>query len=259
MSTHLADSAQRIETPATASEPAPTCGVEVAAATKLYGPRPVLRGVSFSLPVGGTLALLGPNGAGKTTLLRVLATLAKLSSGEARVAGFDTRCDAQEVRRIVGYTGHQPLLYDELTARENLLFFARMYGLRDGERRAATLLARVGLAAKGSDRVRTLSRGQVQRLALARGILHDPAVLLLDEPDTGLDEDAAALLIELLQERCEAGATTIFTTHQLERGLALADDVVILAAGRVVRSGPTAGLTADDVRALYHQKARWPR
>jgi heme exporter protein A len=256
MSTHVADSIRDLVTPAA---PAPPLGVEVMAATKLYGPRPVLRDVSLALSSGGTLALLGPNGAGKTTLLRVLATLVKLSSGEARVAGFDTRRDAQEVRHIVGYVGHQPLLYDELSARENLRFFARMYGLQDGERRAAALLARVGLAAKAADRVRTLSRGQVQRLALARGILHEPAVLLLDEPDTGLDDDAAALLIELLHERRDAGATTIFTTHQLDRGLALADQAVALVAGRVVYSGPAAGLAADDVRALYHQKARWSR
>jgi heme exporter protein A len=255
MSTHLADSTPRS---VLSAAPAPEFGVEVVAATKLYGPRPALREVSISLQVGGTLALVGPNGAGKTTLLRVLATLVKLSSGEARVRGLDTCRDAHEVRHLVGYMGHQPLLYDELTARENLLFFARMYGLHDGEQRASTLLARVGLAARASDRVHTLSRGQFQRLALARSILHDPAVLLLDEPDTGLDDDAAALLVDVLEERRETVATTIFTTHQPDRGLALADKAVALVAGRVAFSGPAAELTADGVRGLYRQKARRP-
>ena len=163
--------------------------------------------------------MLGPNGAGKTTLLRILTTLAKPSAGRVLVEGLDAVTEANDVRRVVGYVGHQPHLYDELTARENLLFFARMYGLRDGARRAAKLLERVGLTAKAAQPVRTLSRGQAQRLALARGILHDPRLLLLDEPDTGLDDDANALLAALIRERANDGLTTIFTTHNLERGL----------------------------------------
>lgn len=229
--------------------------VAVERAGKLYGVRPVLRGVSFAAPAGGTLALLGPNGAGKTTLLRALATLTTLTSGTARVAGLDVRQDAAEVRKIVGYVGHQPHLYDELTARENLLFFARMYGLRDGRERAERLIERVGLRAKANDRVRQLSRGQAQRLALARGILHEPAVLLLDEPDTGLDEEASALLEALLRERAANGQTTLFTTHQIERGLALADSAVVLVAGRVAYAGPARELSAGDVRALYGKGA----
>ncbi|HEV8191946.1 MAG TPA: ABC transporter ATP-binding protein, partial [Ktedonobacterales bacterium] len=140
--------------------------------TKTYELRPVLRSVTFMLPVSSRVALLGPNGAGKTTLLRILSTLAKPSAGRATVAGYDVAAEAGQVRRIVGFVGHQPLVYDELTARENLLFFARMYGLRDGASRVEQLLSQVDLRRKANELVRTLSRGQAQRLALARGILH---------------------------------------------------------------------------------------
>ncbi len=225
--------------------------VEAVALGKLFDVRPVLRGVSFTLPAGGTLALLGPNGAGKTTLLRILATLAKPSSGQAFVAGLDVQHDADLVRHVIGYVGHQAHVYDDLTVEENLHFFARMYGLRDGKARAAQLLDRVGLRAKARDRVRILSRGQLQRLALARGILHAPEVLLLDEPDTGLDEDATALLTELIAERALAGQTTIFTTHQIERGLRMSDETLTLVGGRVVYAGPSTALDVEAVRAQY--------
>ena len=241
------------------ARPAPTlaqAAVIVSALEKRFDVRPVLRGVTASLPVGGTMALLGPNGAGKTTLLRVLATLVKPSAGTAAVAGYDVERDADQIRRVVGYVGHSPHVYDDLTARENLLFFARMYGLRDGPERATRLLERVGLARRANDFVRTLSRGQTQRLALARGIVHDPAVLLLDEPDTGLDDEAAALLDSLLSERADAGLTTLFTTHHLERGLRLSERTLVLVGGRVAYCGVCAALDAADVRRLYDQKAR---
>jgi heme ABC exporter ATP-binding subunit CcmA len=222
---------------------------------KEYDARPVLRCVNFTLAAGRTLTLLGPNGAGKTTLLRILATLTKPSSGEVAVAGLDVRREANAVRRVVGYVGHQPLLYDELTAEENLRFFAKMYGLRDGKRRAAEALALVGLRAQAREQVRTLSRGQTQRLALARGILHAPPVLLLDEPDTGLDEQALELLDYLICERRAAGQTTVLTTHALARGLALADDALVLAGGRVANVGLSAALTVEAVRDLCMRPA----
>lgn len=233
-----------------------TNALDVIGLGKTYELRPVLRNVSFSVPRGRTLALLGANGAGKTTLLRVLATLAKPSSGQAVVMGLDVRTDAGEIRRIVGYVGHQPHIYDDLTARENLLFFARMYGLRDGAKRADALLERVGLRARANDRAGVLSRGQAQRLALARGILHEPPVLLLDEPDTGLDDEAATLLGGLLAERAASGMTTIFTTHNIERGLESGTDVLVLASGRIVFSGPPRELTPATVRGLYGRSAR---
>jgi heme ABC exporter ATP-binding subunit CcmA len=250
-------SAQTFSSPDIAVTPAPASQAVVTAAslTKRYGLRPVLRNVSFSLASGKTLALLGPNGAGKTTLLRLLATLAKPSAGEATICGFDVVADANVVRRLIGYVGHQPPVYDDLTGRENLLFFARMYGLPDGPARAQLLLERVGLRAKANDRVRTYSRGQAQRLALARGLLHHPALLLLDEPDTGLDDDAIELLHELLQERQMAGLTTIFTTHQLERGIQQSDETLVLLGGRVVFAGASSALTLADLRRLYGGQA----
>ncbi len=225
--------------------------IEAQGVTKTYELRPVLRSVSFAVPAGARAVLLGPNGAGKTTLLRILCTLAKPSAGQAAVAGFDVARDAGEVRRVTGFVGHQPLVYDELTARENLLFFARMYGLRDGASRAEQLLAKMELRHKANQLVRTLSRGQVQRLALARGILHDPQILLLDEPDTGLDADALALLERLLQERASAGQTTLFTTHQVEQGLSWSDMALVLVNGRAVYSGPAEQLSVAGVRELY--------
>jgi heme ABC exporter ATP-binding subunit CcmA len=214
--------------------------------------KPVLRGVSLTVPAGATVALLGPNGAGKTTLLRILATLARPSAGQVTIEGLDLRHDAQAIRGRIGYLGHQPLLYDELTAGENLNFFARMYGLSDPQGRVSALLERVGLRVKAKDRVRDLSRGQTQRLALARSLLHDPRLLLLDEPDSGLDEQGVALLEEILRERADAGQTAIFTTHDLAWGLRLADQAVALVAGRVTYDG-TAALSPDEARSAF----RW--
>lgn len=236
-----------------------TAAISAQDITKTYELRPVLRSVSFTLAAGSRMALLGPNGAGKTTLLRILSTLAKPSAGRATVAGYDVAAEAGQVRRVVGFVGHQPLVYDELTARENLLFFARMHGLRDGATRVDQLLAQVDLRHKANDLARTLSRGQAQRLALARGILHDPQVLLLDEPDTGLDADALALLEQLLQTRTAAGQTTLFTTHQIEQGLIWSDAALVLVNGRVVYTGPAERLSAPDVRTLYAGRGRQSR
>lgn len=226
---------------------------------KLFDVRPILRGVSFIVPAGATVALLGPNGAGKTTLLRVLATLVKPSAGHVEIEGRDVVVEARDVRHVIGYVGHQPHLYDELSAQENLIFFARMHSLRDGAERSAQLLERVGLSAKARELVRTLSRGQTQRLALARGIIHEPSVLLLDEPDTGLDDDANALLTELIHERGASGLTTIFTTHRLARGLTLSDSTLVLVGGRLAHAGASRDLSVDAIRAWYHQSERRTR
>ena len=225
--------------------------IEVSHLRKAYGLRPVLRDVSFVASAGGRVALLGPNGAGKTTLLRILATLTRPSQGSVTIGGYDAARDAHDVRRIVGYVGHAPLLYDELTARENLLFFARMYGLPDGPTRADALLKRFGMRSHAGNRVGALSRGQAQRVALARGILHDPQVLLLDEPDTGLDEDAVALLHDMIVERGASGKTTLLTTHTLERGLAWSDEVVALVGGRITFAGASSAMSLSRLRALY--------
>jgi heme exporter protein A len=218
---------------------------------KTYEFKPVLRGVSLTVHSGATVALLGPNGAGKTTLLRILATLAHPSAGAVTIDGLDLRRGAQAIRQCIGYLGHQPLLYEELSAEENLDFFARMYGVQNRQTRVSALLERVGLRLKAKDRARDLSRGQTQRLALARALLHEPSLLLLDEPDAGLDEQGIALLEAILRERTVAGLTTILTTHDLAWGLRVADRAVALVSGRVTYDG-TAALSSDEARTAFH-------
>jgi heme exporter protein A len=220
---------------------------------KSFDARPALRAISFSVKVGATLTIFGPNGAGKSTLLRVLATLTRPSAGAAAVCGYDVAREGHEARQRIGYAGHQPQIYDDLTARENLLFFARMYGLPDGPTRAERLLEVVGLRVKANERTRSFSRGQAQRLALARAIIHDPELLLLDEPDTGLDEDALDLLDQLVIERNARGQTTALTTHNLERGLRLASVALTLVGGRVAYAGPAADLSVAELRAQYQK------
>jgi heme ABC exporter ATP-binding subunit CcmA len=233
-----------------AMQPAPVNAVVARDVRKTFEFKPVLRGVSLMIPTGATVALLGPNGAGKTTLLRILATLARPSAGAVTIDGLDLRRDAQAIRQRIGFLGHQPLLYEELTAEENLDFFARMHGVQHRQARVDALIERVGLRTKAKDRVRDLSRGQTQRLALARALLHEPSLLLLDEPDSGLDEQGIALLEEILRERATAGLTAIFTTHDLAWGLRVADRAVALVAGRVTYDG-TAALSPDEARSAF--------
>jgi heme exporter protein A len=235
---------------------APALAVEIRGVKKTYGFKPVLRTINLELRRGERMALLGANGTGKTTLLRMLAGLTKPSAGTIRIEGLDSVRDAQQVRHLVGLVAHQPYLYEELTVLENLLFFGRMYAVEHAQERARTLLQRVGLTKRMQERVRTLSRGQVQRVALARALLHSPRFLLLDEPDTGLDQDGNELLAELLTELSEAGGTTLFTTHQLERALHLGESVVMLANGRVVYQNETASLTLDELRQAYQEVVR---
>ncbi len=196
--------------------------IEVDGLRKTFGRREVLRGLSFSLERGGFLVMFGPNGAGKTTTLRVLATLLTAGKGSVRVAGHDVREDPMPVRRAVGLISHSPMLYLDLTAYENLRFYADMYGLEDREERITELLERLELSHRRYDVVRTFSKGMRQRLAIARAILHRPRVLLLDEPHSGLDPRAVDILDGLLAEIREEH-TFVMVTHHIEKGLELAD------------------------------------
>ncbi len=211
--------------------------LEIAGLKKSFAFKTVLRGIDLALGSGERMALMGANGVGKTTLLRILACLTSPSSGSARIGGWDIERDAQRVRRLVGFVAHQPYLYDELTAEENLLFFGKMY------------------AVKG-ERVSVLSRGQVQRLSLARALLHAPRLLLLDEPDTGLDEEGHELVEQVLAEHSVGGGAVLFTTHQLERALQLADHLVMLSKGRIVVQEKTAGLELERMRQEYQEVLR---
>ncbi len=232
---------------------AKTCMVEIRNLKKSYTLKPVLRGINLDVRAGERVALLGANGAGKTTLLRILACLTRPGMGTVSILGLDSVQQAQQVRALVGFVAHQPYLYPELTALENLLFFARIYAVKQGRERAMTLLQRVGLERRMHERVSTFSRGQVQRLAWARALLHFPRLLLLDEPDTGLDQQGHELVDALLTEHAERGGSVLFTTHQLERVLPLADRVVILSAGRVVFAEESANLDLDVLQSVYQR------
>jgi len=220
---------------------------------KTYGLKPILRGIDLSTQQGARIAILGSNGTGKTTLLRILAGLTKPSAGTIAIEGFDSVNDAQAVRQRVGFVAHQPYLYEELTALENLLFFGRMYNVEHAQERAAMLIQRVGLERRMRERVSTFSRGQVQRLAWARALLHTPHLLLLDEPDTGLDQEGQMLIDALLQEHTDRIGTTLFTTHQLERALDLGTQVVLLNKGRIVYQHETASLALEELQRVYQQ------
>jgi len=244
--------------------------IELRKLTKSFGSKYALRGVDLRVMPGESLVIFGPNGAGKTTLIRILSSLSRPSSGTVHIGGLDLATHADGIRRYLGVVSHAPLLYDSLTAEENLRFFAELYGMTDPEPRIAAMLAQVGLTTRRGDLVRTFSRGMVQRLAIARALLHDPLLLLLDEPDTGLDPQAAEMLHDLLvqvsrgaEDSGTAGPpsgtstpppprrTIVTVTHSLERGLALADRSIILAGGRIVFDGAATGVTATEFRPLY--------
>lgn len=203
--------------------------------TKVFGLRPVLKGVDLTIEEGQFLTLFGPNGAGKTTFMRIISTISRPTTGHVDVAGYHLPKEAAAVRGLLGIVSHYTLLYSELTAHENLIFYARMYNLPKAERedRIKKVLHDVGLYKRSQDLVRTYSRGMQQRLAIARAILHDPPVLLLDEPYTGLDQDAASILAEVLTEVATRGRTVMMTTHNIERGLMLADRVAVLSKGKI--------------------------
>jgi heme exporter protein A len=230
--------------------------LEIQGLKKSFSLKPILRGVDLTLDQGERMALLGANGTGKTTLLRILAGLTKPGAGTVRIGGWDIEREAQQVRQLVGFVGHQPNIYEDLTAIENLLFFGRMYKVKQARERAAELLMRVGLTKRAGERAGAFSRGQLQRLALARAMLHSPQLLLLDEPDAGLDEEGHELLETLLQEHTERHGTTLFTTHNFERALKFSDRIGVLGGGRVAYQQETGALEPGSVRQAYQEVLR---
>jgi heme exporter protein A len=227
--------------------------IEVQGLVKAFGLLPVLRGLDLHVERGAFLALLGPNGSGKTTLMRILAALSKPTAGAVTIGGWALPDEAAAVRAQLGVVAHQPLLYDGLTARENLNFYAELYDLPRAARRARSdaVLTRVGLLPRADDLVRTFSRGMQQRLAIARAILHEPHVLLFDEPYTGLDQDAALMLDGLLHSVAQDGHTIIMTSHDLPRALALSTHVAILSRGKIGHFGRSEDIRPDAFAALY--------
>jgi heme exporter protein A len=231
--------------PAPASAAAPA--IELQGLTRRYGDREALADVSLTLATGATLVVFGPNGAGKTTLLRVLATLLRPHAGTARVLGHSLPAEGWAVRGRVGLLGHASLLYRDLTARENLRFHARLHGV--GPERVEALLDAVGLAARADDPVHTYSRGMVQRAAVARAVLHDPELLLLDEPTANLDPRAAELVEPLIG--ASSGRTRVLTSHDPVGGLQGADLALGLRAGRTELLAAAGGVDRETIGALY--------
>jgi len=214
---------------------------------RAYGERVALREVSFVLAPGATVAVFGANGAGKTTLLRILAGLLRPHAGRAAVLGAELPREAYRARGRIGLLGHEPMLYRDLTVRENLRFHARLHGVERG--RVEELVAQVGLAARADEPIRTLSRGMVQRAAICRTVLHAPELLLLDEPLANLDPGGAAAVAPLIGR--SGGAARVLISHDAEQGLAEADHVLGLRGGRQAIWAPAAQVGLSDVRGLY--------
>jgi len=206
--------------------------IETAGLGKWIDDRPILRDVHLTIGRGEYVGLLGGNGAGKTTLLRILSTLIPPGSGRLSVAGCELPRMASKARAHVGLVTHQSMLYRDLTARENLEFFAKLHGVRHASQRVEEILQRVGMSARADDLVKTFSRGMTQRISIARAIVHEPDVLLADEPFAGLDESAAAAVEELLAELNAAGRTILLVNHDVEQTLRLVRRVVVLRVGR---------------------------
>ena len=228
--------------------------VETRALVRRFGRRRAVAGVDLCINAGECLALFGPNGAGKTTLLRLLAGLLRPTSGEVRLLGAPLRGDATLARGSVGMISHQSMLYDVLTVAENVAFAAQLHGVVDVKAATAAALTRLGLEGRELTPVRALSRGWQQRVSIARAIVHGPALVLLDEPYTGLDVSGARALTALLRSLRDDGAALALVTHSVEEGLSLATHAAIVLDGVIKRSDRTAGLDpvqyADDYRQL---------
>ncbi len=230
--------------------------IKIKGLVKNYGVNAVLRGVDLHVRPGEFVTLVGSNGAGKTTLLRIVATLLKPTAGQVLIGGWPLPNHADNVRRYIGLVSHHALLYGDLTAAENLAFYARLYQLDQREERVAKALQMVGLASRQRDPVRTFSRGMVQRLTIARATLHEPDVLLLDEPYTGLDQDATRLLDSLLLQESERGRTIFLITHDLARGLDLCQRIAILERGKIAYMAERQATKPAEFLELYAEVTR---
>lgn len=224
--------------------------VSCLALNKSLDDRAILRGIDLTIASGEFVAILGNNGAGKTTLLKMLATLSMPTSGELRLFGQLMPRHAAAARARLGLIGHQSMLYRDLTARENLLFFGRLYGVNNVGNRADELLSWVGMSSRDDDAVRTFSRGMTQRIAIARALIHDPDILLADEPFAGLDVAGADAVERLLSAQHQAGKTVVLVNHDVGQSLRLAQRVLLLRGGRLAVDQPA---RLNDLQDLHHQ------
>jgi len=230
--------------------------IEVRHLRKAFGTLKAVDGIDFELKQGEFLTVFGPNGAGKTTLIKILSGLTQPSSGTARVAGFDVTEGHPEMRKEIGVISHATALYADLTPLENLMFFARMHGLEQPEDKALKAIEEVGLSRRRNDRVRTFSRGMLQRLSIARAVLHDPAILFLDEPFTGLDLHATNVLKEHLQRLHDRRRTILMTTHDISCGLEMCDKVALQVQGKFAFLENIADVDNDQFESIYFDAVR---
>ena len=220
---------------------------------KSFGDGPVLLDLDLTVAWGEFLVVFGANGVGKTTLIKIMSTQARPDSGTVAVGGLEWGRNDSAVRRLVGVVAHRGLLYEDLTSDENLLFYGRMFGVKTLRRRVNEVLRLVGLEGRKDQKVRTLSNGMQKRLSIARAVLHEPYILLLDEPEAGLDQDALERLGGILEEWKKDGRTVLMTTHNLEQGWAWGDRVAILSGGNIAFQELKHSLDLAQFRGIYHQ------
>jgi len=228
--------------------------IEARGLSKQFGAVHALEAIDLDIPRGESVCLFGPNGAGKTTLLRILALGLRAGSGSFRIDGLDPRNDGLGIRQRIGLISHHSLLYDQLSAAENLEFFGRLYGVEHPRRRALELLESIGLRHRADDPVGTFSRGMLQRVSIARALVHDPPIVFLDEPFTGLDPHAAGILSATLDGLRTRGRTVLLVTHNLRQGLELSDRWLLLSQGRVIDSGVSSETDGVEFERDYFRR-----
>lgn len=208
--------------------------IEIKQLTKQADNKLILRGINLSIHKGETVGILGPNGAGKSTLLKVLAALIKPTTGKVTINGLDLKKDQRKIKQLFGYLPHSSLLYDHYSPLENLVFFGKLYGVANVQQRAEELVREVGLSFFLNEPVKNFSRGMIQRIAIARAIVHDPEIMLLDEPHTGLDQGAISILNNVILSMKKKGTTTLMVTHDFAQAAEICDRIVIIKNGKVV-------------------------
>ena len=228
--------------------------IEARGLNKKFGYKTALRNIDIFLQEGDSLALFGPNGAGKSTLIQVLCSLLQPTSGSVRIAGYEARRDREALHQIIGLIAHQTFLYPYLTAYENLKFYGAMYGVARLNDRITEVLDLVGLGDYRNDAVQNFSRGMQQRLSIGRAIIHNPVIMFLDEPFTGLDQQGREDFIKLILQFRDQGKTVIMASHDLQLGLELCDRAAILKAGKMVYLQDVAHISKNDFRQIYAQQ-----
>jgi heme exporter protein A len=227
--------------------------IEARGLNKKFGYKTALRNVDVFLKEGDSLALFGPNGAGKSTLIQVMCTLLQPTSGTVRIAGYEARRDREALHQIIGLIAHQTFLYPHLTAFENLKFYGAMYRVARLNNRIGAVLDLVGLSDNRNDRVQNFSRGMQQRLSIGRAIIHDPKIMFLDEPFTGLDQQGSGELTKLIRQFRDQGKTIILASHHLHLGLELCERAAILKSGRIVYLQDVTCISENEFKRIYSQ------